>query len=439
MHKKFYSNSISHLPNADQISFIEPVRYKITLPVYCLSLFKSPTWKPNAPGILYVTDFTSNEETAFYRSVLPQNVSINFQIEKPIDSNKILSIGVPSHLMEKVSNELSRTNTSMKDYNFNSPDNCQFESEGIFARVVFILKLYRGCIEGSLVTLVTLDRDNIPVFYSEDKKLDELVSRYMEYSSPEICDSIVPHFPIGNLGSLGDYKRRFEPEIETPSSKLSNEPPSKVQKVPNGVSLAFHQHKSFDDTQKPITTSTQPYGSDDVPSSLCNNTQASQNLDFKTNSFDDFLVNKVTVDQLLKIPLNLADIKKGTTFEVDAYIKGILPFDRFVVKPFKRTLKVTPFKLILSDNLPNSALSATNTLVLEFNTEEEICHFLSMSEVEEMYDSIKEIEWAMDKLLSTTSNIRGLRIKRSLSTVDKGFLRPYWTCSNNLNDLIHQG
>lgn len=439
MYKKFYSTSISNLPNADRISSIDPIRYKITLPVYCLSLFKSPTWKPNAPGILYVTDFTSNEETAFYRSVLPQNVSINFQIEKPVDSNKVLSIGVPSHLMEKVSNELSRTNTSMKDYNFNSPDNCQFESEGIFARVVFILKLYRGCIEGSLVTLATLDRDNIPVFYSEDKKLDNLVSRYMEYSSTEILESISSHFPIKNWGSMDDYKRLFEPEMEAGLSKTYNGPPSKVQKVPNGVSLAFHQHKSFDDTQKPITTSTQPYGSDDVPSSLYNNTQISPNLDFKANSFDDYLVNRVTVDQLLKIPLSLADIKKGTTFEVDAYIKGILPYDRFVVKPFKRTLKVTPFKLILSDNLPNSALSATNSLILEFNTEEEICRFLHVSEVEEIYDNIKETEWAVDKLLSTTSNIKGLRIKRSLSTVDKGFLRPYWTCSNNLNDLINQG
>jgi len=227
--------------------------------------------------------------------------------------------------------------------------------------------------------------------------------------------------------------------MNTRSIQSSNEPPSKLQKVPNGVNLAFHQHKSFDDTQKPITTSTQPYSSDDVPSSLYCNTQTSQNLDLKTNSFDDFLVNKVTVDQLLKVPLNLADIRRGTTFEVDAYIKGILPFDRFAIKPFKRTLKVAPFKLILSDNLPNSALSANNTLILEFNTEEEICHFLLINEVEEMYDNIKKIELSMDKLLSVTSTIRGLRIKRSLIAVDKGFLRPYWTCSNNLNDFIYQG
>lgn len=438
MHKRFDSNSLSDLPDTHLIATVDPIKYKISLPVYCLSLFKSPTWKPNAPGILYVTDFTTNEETAFNRNVLPQNVSINFQIEKPIDSDKILSIGVPSHLMDKVWNELSRTNTNMKDYNFNNPGNCQFESEGIFARVVFILKLYRGGIEGSLVSLITLDKDNIPVFYSEDKKLEALASRYLEYSGPEVVNSIVPHFPIKSLTNGHEYKRPFE-HMNTRSIQSSNEPPSKLQKVPNGVNLAFHQHKSFDDTQKPITTSTQPYSSDDVPSSLYCNTQTSQNLDLKTNSFDDFLVNKVTVDQLLKVPLNLADIRRGTTFEVDAYIKGILPFDRFAIKPFKRTLKVAPFKLILSDNLPNSALSANNTLILEFNTEEEICHFLLINEVEEMYDNIKKIELSMDKLLSVTSTIRGLRIKRSLIAVDKGFLRPYWTCSNNLNDFIYQG
>jgi len=115
MHKRFDSNSLSDLPDTHLIATVDPIKYKISLPVYCLSLFKSPTWKPNAPGILYVTDFTTNEETAFNRNVLPQNVSINFQIEKPIDSDKILSIGVPSHLMDKVWNELSRTNTNMKD------------------------------------------------------------------------------------------------------------------------------------------------------------------------------------------------------------------------------------------------------------------------------------------------------------------------------------
>lgn len=432
MHTKYHCDSISSLPSTEKIASNEPLKFKITLPVYCLSLFKSPTWKLNAPGILYVTDFTTNENTTVHKNVLPQNVDINFFINKHVKSDKVLSIGVPAHLMDKVSRELSRTNLAMQDYNFSAPDNCQFEQEGAFARVVFILKLYRGAIEGSLIALVTLDKDNIPIFYEEDPRLDKLVSRYIEYSSPTIMNNIAPHFPIESFKSASN-KRSSEEESKAPF--LSNLPPSKVQKVPNGINLAFHQHTNFDDSQRPIT-STQQYSSDDVPPSSFHSTQVTQGSGFVPASFDDFLVNRVTVDQVLKLPMTPEEIKKGTVFEVDAYMKGMIPYDTFIVKPFRRTLKVTPFKLVLSDNLPNSALSAVNSLVLEFNTEQEICNFLLVGEIEEVYDRIVHIETMVQKLISSTSIVKNLKIKRTVTLVDK-FLRPYWTCSNTLNDLIN--
>lgn len=440
MYQNCHCDSIANIPSIEEISSNEAVKYKVTLPVYCLSLFKSCSWKPNAPGILYVTDFTTYPYTAFNNQVLPHNIKLNFHLNADtngrLESEKVLSINVPNYLMEKVSKELRRTTTNMNDYDFNNPDNCQFEQEGIFSRAVFSLKLYRGAVEGNLISLTTLDKENIPSFYSDDPSIDNLVVRFMNYSNAEAIRHISRHFPISDFMSPTSTNKRSNYQMGPQSTQRSDERPTKIQRMPQGTALAFHQHKDLDDTQRPITANTLPNASDDMPSSFYQSQNGTSFANSGFSSLDEFLVNKITISKLKMIPFTMPEIKKEALFEVAGYIRGVMPSDPFIIKPYKRTLKVASFKIIITDDLHHSILSTHNTLQIEFNTEKEICDFLLVDEVEEIYDKMVQIQKAILRLKSNNATLKNLRVKRCASAASQVVLRPYWTSLTNLNDLI---
>ncbi|KAG2731359.1 hypothetical protein G9P44_005775 [Scheffersomyces stipitis] len=143
-----------------------------------------------------------------------------------------------------------------------------------------------------------------------------------------------------------------------------------------------------------------------------------------------YISKTMSIAQLLKVPLTVEEISKKQIYEVrGAFIKGLQPFRPFIVKPFKRTIKVANFNIVLTDR--------SRDLVVEFHNEIEICHFLGVDEVEEVYNHLSTIEDDIIKLAKlehpTTNNIR---LVRKTKTARDNMLYPYWACLSTLEDLI---
>ena len=103
-------------------------------------------------------------------------------------------------------------------------------------------------------------------------------------------------------------------------------------------------------------------------------------------------------------------------FVVDVTVLGMFPQAPFVIKPFNRTLKVAPLKLIVRDQ--------SKQLELEFNTPKEICALVGCTEEEELYNLQFLKLQTLNRLSGTT---RTFRMTVGSIKHRTGFSRLYWT------------
>lgn len=158
--------------------------------------------------------------------------------------------------------------------------------------------------------------------------------------------------------------------------------------------------------------------------------------------FDDqFLVIRSTVARLrTMVPKDVHSINKKHTFEVYGTIDSIFPGPHITVKPHRRTLKVGSFKIFISDKSCKQDIydeqyaSEANRLVVEFHTEEDVCRFLGVYEVEELHENVSAMQGDIQKLLRPRE--RAIQIQRAVVHLDSGLLRPYWRCMSQMADLL---
>ena len=415
-------HNISSFPSIDEIAERRE-KIKVDLPVYCLSLFKSTTLKDNAPGVLCITDFTEYENTVFNTVILKYLPSVEFHFDDDLvlESSKVFSVNVPVNMMRETCEDLYKVREEMKAYDFQNPHKCNFEREGIFARAEFILKPYRGSIEGYLISLKLLRGQNFSEWYSKDEKLKKLIERFVVSCPTRVKENTSKHFPLNQFiprstskrSKSGAYIRDFAPAVE-------QEKPRKRQSVVEGANLMFRQQPSTDDTQSPLASASQV---------------KSRDLDLNMSSFDEFLIEKVSIAEALSIPATLKDVKKEYQFEVNGFVLGMLPQESFIIKPFKRTMKVANFKLIISDELREN-YSINQTLCLEFNNDNEICRFFDIHEVEELLDKMDNVRRKLQNLISKRPLLIKFRIKRAYANMGNNILRPYWTSMSTLDSLL---
>lgn len=156
---------------------------------------------------------------------------------------------------------------------------------------------------------------------------------------------------------------------------------------------------------------------------------------------DQFLVTRSSVAHLRTIvPQDIESINKKRTFEVLGTIDSIFPGPHVTVKPHKRTLKVGSFKLFISDKTCKQDIydeqyaSEANRLVVEFHTEDDVCRFLGVQEVEELHERISTMQTNLQRLLRPRE--RAIQVQRAVVRLDSGLLRPYWRCVSRMADLL---
>lgn len=151
---------------------------------------------------------------------------------------------------------------------------------------------------------------------------------------------------------------------------------------------------------------------------------ASSNVAKKT-IFDDYVVNVITLQKLLKVPDTLEIINKRHIFQVKGKLRMTEPWDNFMIKPFKRTFKLSNFKLFLIDN--------DKYLQIEFS-DAELCKFFKITEFEEFLVNYQPIIENLQLLLKHRFTVKVSKRVREFN----GFKNSYWTCTNNIFELTSQ-
>ncbi|RLV96573.1 hypothetical protein JA1_000099 [Spathaspora sp. JA1] len=124
-----------------------------------------------------------------------------------------------------------------------------------------------------------------------------------------------------------------------------------------------------------------------------------------------------------------AETHLGKLYQVEAEFVGMIPFKPFIIKPYLRTMKITPFKLVVR--------SGKTTMFVDLRQEEDLCRFFGIREVEEIYPNMEKAQSDVLKLLrdNRTKKIVLQRIVKQIE-VDNSMTLAYWTFNSTLESLL---
>ncbi|EGV65889.1 hypothetical protein CANTEDRAFT_112751 [Yamadazyma tenuis ATCC 10573] len=151
-----------------------------------------------------------------------------------------------------------------------------------------------------------------------------------------------------------------------------------------------------------------------------------------SDKFDNFLVNRISINSLFKLPESASETNKGHVFEIKGFFRSPLPLDHFVVKPYGRTLKFSGFRLFLFEDLGSSNL---DYLELEFPSVEETCRFLGLLEEEDWFLKHASVIRDLQRILDRSGPIAASVTRRSTKLAGGNTERSYWTCCGTLQSL----
>lgn len=257
---------------------------------------------------------------------------------------------------------------------------------------------------------------NLNLFRSAKHPTGRALTFHQEPETQQRYDSI----PYASQDQICDGK-----DIEQSSKDIENSNDSIVSEQPqvpqtSNISDSPIRHSRSGLTENIISNSYSKSNSTHRNGSP-RNTRVSSNGSLFSNNYDHYLVNKVTIDQLKHLTHDLSKTTH-TTFELKGYLKIPMPLDQFIVKPYGRTIKFSHLKFYFFEDL--YAIN-TDYLELDFYTDEEICHFLGLKEVEECmikYETIK------NDILRFTSKKVSINVTRKVLT--SLYNLSYWTCTS---------
>lgn len=136
---------------------------------------------------------------------------------------------------------------------------------------------------------------------------------------------------------------------------------------------------------------------------------------------------RILVASVCKTPFTLQQISTNRFYELNAKVVRLLPHRELVIKSYGRTLKVSDFKLVLGDSQAS--------MEVEFHTEEEICNFLGLLEIEDITTEFPTIDKSLTILLNSGS-VKPLQVRQKLTNLDNGYSYSYWHLQNTLAELV---
>lgn len=143
----------------------------------------------------------------------------------------------------------------------------------------------------------------------------------------------------------------------------------------------------------------------------------------------DELIKQSTIESLLKMDITEQTLNINQIYQISGCLIGFIPNKPFIIKPFNRTVKFGKFKLIF--------LSQSYQIPLEFNLENEICKFLKLNEVEEIFNHFDSIDskfnslFVKHKIISIQTKLSKIKLNNRIYL--------YWTCLNDIDELLHEG
>lgn len=269
----------------------------------------------------------------------------------------------------------------------------------------------------------TLDHlGNLTLFRSAKHPTGRELTFHQEPETQQRYDSI----PYASQDQISDQK----PPPEISNDSIASEQPqvpqtSNISDSPLRAS-SYHGSLAY---SKPNNSGNRRNGS-----SPTNNTRVSSNGSLFSNNYDHYLVNKVTVNQLKQLTYevskssNITNHTSSTTFELSGYVKTMMPLDHFIVKPYNRTIKFANLKFYFFESLH---ASNTDYLEIEFYTDEEICQFLGLKEVEECMIKYESIKLDIEKYTK-----QKVTIHVSRKVLPTPYPVSYFTCTDTISQCI---
>ncbi|RLV86462.1 hypothetical protein JA9_004608 [Meyerozyma sp. JA9] len=419
--------NISQLPSPDAVRNKRP---EFELPMLLLAAIRSDKWNAKSPGYLVFTDLTPNRSTTVAGGKLPPGIPSEFRLKDDmmdglLNIDEVFTVNVSCTKFPKVVSFLQQSAPQIIDrYDFKHIDSCNMASEGLVALVKFSLKYYDGCIEALYSGIRLIDSNNARLLFPPGNlRLQELLNRFNARSYIGVVEKLKQ-----NLGMDPTSLRR---QVKT--EKVSPVRPDRRPNV-SGTALLFQnvteessdessQNESYTQASAP---SPQPIQASQQPSHIIESQKRRPSADepprkrpqpqVRDTQPNGVYSSHCTLASLPPLPATMLELRRQLVFSVEMTVLGMFPQGPFVIKPFNRTLKVAPLKLIVRDS--------TKQLELEFNTPREICALVGCTEVEELYNLQFSKLQALNRLSGTT---RTFRMTVGYMKHRTGLFRSYWT------------
>lgn len=433
--------SIEELPPPSVIANSDGPRYA-NLAVVVLAMCKLPAWHF---GFLLVTDFTKYRQGLYNREKLTSKLDQTFMFGgRPVDKDLIFSVTIPLAKMDQYWENLRSFTPAVDKYNYTSPDRWNLLNEGIVVLVNMRLKTFDDTLEGYIAHLRECSRSRMRNqqfrFLLKNHDFDRFMARLTPWVDHALFHTLKPNFPI-DVFMKEPPPTTSRTIISSPGGKRPGDTSAMITQAPKARKVVAAQaafQQQFTQTQQaevppegsvPREESVLVSGVDSTGEysdhRLVTSTQMATQLPNDQEKWLTYLVNEVAFPTIAGIAVNT--VPEGTTFETVVRVVSIYPeIERLLIKPFKRTLKVAEFRLLLGDE----------NMAVEFHQEKEITDFFNVEEIEELLDKTEEVTRMLADLLTKEVTIR---VQRRTLGLDFGFQKAYWGCGSNLKDMISPG
>ncbi|KAG7194438.1 uncharacterized protein KQ657_004651 [Scheffersomyces spartinae] len=429
---------LSSIPTTPHLCRTE---FELSCPVYLLLL-----WKDDEHGnaiiftdLQLVTDASiANEERV--RCSTEYDALISGGCPGPmVPRNKLFLATVPDDELFSLICKTVRNIVQDQHMDFGDPQRCRVYQYGVLAKIEARLQVLPSSrlVEGTLTLCVCIAPKNVdmvcPNESEQRQRLVQLLKRLKHSLKRDILDFISDRLHINDIIE----QSRF------------NKGQNKIVTRPKGAELVFGHH--FDSPtqmtqliQRPTTESSQE-GSSTISSSLSEKSLSPVLSKISINSegeeenelnaedielsdlYPGHLVKRATVESLATIENEYhreCQLDSTLVYNVEAFIIGLLPDIPFVVKPYGRTVKLAPFKLVIRD------VEGPAIIMVEFRTSQEIQRFLSLPEPEDSLCHLTAINQKMNAMVGTVK-----QLSVQVMTTDTQYPRMYWRCMNVLKDM----
>lgn len=435
------TNSISELmPAAELTKLSLDKRPYTTLPVVVLAL---RVLKKMA--ILLVTDFTSHPDLGFAKGNLPSFLPKDFVIgTKRIENSQVLAVGLPSNRAQYVWQSFECPDLKNGDYDFHHEDKCDILGLCIIMRLNFKSQTFKNGLEGFFGHIYPWDHGILEEDHSQNHKEDEVFQGFMDRLAqrmdPDLYTQLSHRMPL----------EKYIPIPETPAQDMdltadaSSSTVGGLNPVNVEISSTGTKKRRLDPRdaiyQQQFTQATQPNGQAHISNMLLlseaqksamlqeytQNTQLPSALPNTPKPKVWNLRNNVDFDVLYGIECH--QIPERTCFVTNAVVAGIEPHPEFVfVKPFGRTLKISPIRFLLQES--------QKYISVEASVEEDLCQFFGIPEVEvaihHVYDFVTALKMVAGRKLE-------ISLEKRTRILASGHEHPYWGISSSLRSLYEQ-